>query len=805
MPVNLEFIKRVPRFAPGAQTAEKRKFRMIPSPLSSPAYSSGSDDDRDGSGKEVSHTNNKKPAVAPSTLTAKESADRKATKSRLKAEGINSMYMELREEVYVRLSALRESESGIDSLKHYFLDVPNSEQAVVLGLLTLHFFQMQEFDETSLSFLRLTFSVSERQRMGMIGVIDKMLRYERKNRAKLASSNSVRYSDVWAEHLPAIVKACCNGITSAKLTKVQKFLSHWRKGRFLLPFLQDKVESAANSVITGRAARRGTSGGTTKRKRERDKKSLSSRHKAAKEPRSSSGQSRWIMDTLDLEIPVDESEFFLSVTPPPRSSDDEDFHVEKDEARLRQEEIEREERARERMRNMFPLNVYNKETDENRRRRSLGRYNFSFVPSTDLASPVSERARSQCMTDIMIQMKVATKCQDEKIAGKLVGNWMFDLVHIRSAHGGSGRKGPKLDPVFQADNYPALKEAFNHRFKASNLIKSGSAVSKPEEVSKLCDKLYKEVICGHMCAHAEKIGGGRQRDGKVIMVKDASQIASKHPLVKLVLQGTDANIKLLQSKYDQLKHEFLADHAFENHKGTSQTEQQSTDLFHTRLFCMQLRYETLFANNSGSQGAVPPIVFDLLRKLVNVDGECFASPLNHTLPLYFSAFPDVDQPFGSLGSFFDDRYNVVVSGCWECNPPFDIRSISRALEKMQTSLAAAEQHRRSLTFIVFFNHTDNPLLLGQLADLKPFTRGQRLLKEHCYMHGFHHTEAYNEYWRSERQSLFSLFQTTGGYAEHCHSNPHRVNWIMNQVEHAFSLNLVDVRSSKKRLYKKKKE
>ena len=78
---------------------------------------------------------------------------------------------------------------------------------------------------------------------------------------------------------------------------------------------------------------------------------------------------------------------------------------------------------------------------------------------------------------------------------------------------------PKLDPVFQADNYPALKEAFNHRFKASNLIKSGSAVSKPEEVSKLCDKLYKEVICGHMCAHAEKIGGGRQRDGKVIMVK----------------------------------------------------------------------------------------------------------------------------------------------------------------------------------------------------------------------------------------------------------------------------------------------
>ena len=70
---------------------------------------------------------------------------------------------------------------------------------------------------------------------------------------------------------------------------------------------------------------------------------------------------------------------------------------------------------------------------------------------------------------------------------------------------------------------------------------------------------------------------------------------------------------------------------------------------------------------------------------------------------------------------------------------------------------------QSTTFgTLFFNHTTNKIILEKLLELIPFTRGQRLLKDHCYTHGFHHAEAYNEYWRSDRHSLFSLFQTTQG-------------------------------------------
>lgn len=50
-----------------------------------------------------------------------------------------------------------------------------------------------------------------------------------------------------------------------------------------------------------------------------------------------------------------------------------------------------------------------------------------------------------------------------------------------------------------------------------------------------------------------------------------------------------------------------------------------------RLFCVLSRYETLSATSDGYQMAFPASGFRLLRHLVSVDCECFASPLNCTL------------------------------------------------------------------------------------------------------------------------------------------------------------------------------
>jgi hypothetical protein len=52
------------------------------------------------------------------------------------------------------------------------------------------------------------------------------------------------------------------------------------------------------------------------------------------------------------------------------------------------------------------------------------------------------------------------------------------------------------------------------------------------------------------------------------------------------------------------------------------------------------------------QAAAGPSVFSLLRQQLCVGYECFASPLNAHFGRFGSAFPDVDAPFGSGGSFF---------------------------------------------------------------------------------------------------------------------------------------------------------
>jgi phosphorylated CTD-interacting factor 1 len=72
--------------------------------------------------------------------------------------------------------------------------------------------------------------------------------------------------------------------------------------------------------------------------------------------------------------------------------------------------------------------------------------------------------------------------------------------------------------------------------------------------------------------------------------------------------------------------------------------------FHARLFALLLRYKSL--QGHGFQAAIGPPVFRLLRRALGVGYECFASPLNASFSGCASAFPDVDGPFGSSGSFF---------------------------------------------------------------------------------------------------------------------------------------------------------
>lgn len=63
---------------------------------------------------------------------------------------------------------------------------------------------------------------------------------------------------------------------------------------------------------------------------------------------------------------------------------------------------------------------------------------------------------------------------------------------------------------------------------------------------------------------------------------------------------------------------------------------------------------------------------ELLHRELQIDHECYASPLNRNLSTFCSVFEDTDRFFGSRGSFYDF---LPESGCFECNPPFDQASV----------------------------------------------------------------------------------------------------------------------------------
>jgi hypothetical protein len=115
-------------------------------------------------------------------------------------------------------------------------------------------------------------------------------------------------------------------------------------------------------------------------------------------------------------------------------------------------------------------------------------------------------------------------------------------------------------------------------------------------------------------------------------------------------------------------------------------------IFFNDLYCLLVRYQTL--SGHGYQAAVSEHVFDIMKQYLHVSVECFASPLNCNLPLYYSLFPDTDAVFGSLGSFFD---MFPSEGSFQANPPF----IPHVMNKMVIHIHAllglyASIYRQSL-------------------------------------------------------------------------------------------------------------
>ncbi|KAJ1469938.1 phosphorylated CTD interacting factor 1, WW domain-containing protein, partial [Baffinella frigidus] len=112
------------------------------------------------------------------------------------------------------------------------------------------------------------------------------------------------------------------------------------------------------------------------------------------------------------------------------------------------------------------------------------------------------------------------------------------------------------------------------------------------------------------------------------------------------------------------------------------------------VLALLARYDAL--GGHGYQAALPGRAFDVLLECLGTNAECFASPLNCRYERFCSAFPDVDTPFGSWGSFFSPSF-TPTKGSFEANPPFVPEVMLAMVEKMDALLAATNE---PLSFVI---------------------------------------------------------------------------------------------------------
>jgi len=128
--------------------------------------------------------------------------------------------------------------------------------------------------------------------------------------------------------------------------------------------------------------------------------------------------------------------------------------------------------------------------------------------------------------------------------------------------------------------------------------------------------------------------------------------------------------------------------------------------FRRRLYMLLRRYITFIGLDPSEEGscggnmhaAAPETVFSWLKTEFGVRCELFASPLNCYFQTFFSAFPDVDRPFGSQGSFFD--LSALPEGSYEVGPPYTEEVLELTARKLLSLLQSGASVALSFTLFV---------------------------------------------------------------------------------------------------------
>lgn len=170
----------------------------------------------------------------------------------------------------------------------------------------------------------------------------------------------------------------------------------------------------------------------------------------------------------------------------------------------------------------------------------------------------------------------------------------------------------------------------------------------------------------------------------------------------------------------------------------------------SRIFCVLMRYETL--GGSGYQGSIPKYFFDELVRTENSPLiECFASPLNNTMDVYYSKYYDTDRYFGSRGSFFDNFKET--QGYYEANPPFIVSVIDKMFERFNYLFENATGTYVVTFFLPYW--PDAEFYKNIHSKWCVFTK-VLIKKEHEYIDGAQH-KSDRTTWKANADSLCIVF------------------------------------------------
>jgi hypothetical protein len=244
-----------------------------------------------------------------------------------------------------------------------------------------------------------------------------------------------------------------------------------------------------------------------------------------------------------------------------------------------------------------------------------------------------------------------------------------------------------------------------------------------------------EEICREMMREVENVCSTRTT--ALQSAAEPMEVVTRHHEDTVSLSAGSYQHILLTSHYEKLRRFYIG----------------PDDQLDTRIFVVCQRYFVLAgaaedpSQEGGWHGSVPPGTMHLIGTTrSDFGGECFASPLNASCGAYYSAFPDVDCYFGSVGSFFSGP--TPLRGLFEANPPFEHSTVLAMARRMRLMLEASGE---PLAFLVVLPWADkgralNSLkefraaveeggMLGPTADLKgsstPFVDGYQQSSREC--------------------------------------------------------------------------